>query len=257
MRRAVSLVWLLVAVGCGRSTTPSPPASVVDGLTGAPVPGEVVAAGPGQPVTVARPGYLRRDTLVPRDRIITLWPITVDEGYVRTLVYSDAVSGNRLLRWPAASVPVARDLPVEVTPAVQAWVSLVPSDAPALTVAVDPTDPGWARLGPDSVGFALVEVANADGHIVSARLVFKSAADMRQPGNLLHEVGHALGLQHSPRLVDLMFATNARSATTFSADERTLLTMMYKHRRAGQIPPDDDRNLGATAGGTSALRLVD
>ena len=255
MRRAVaSLALLLLPLGgggCGRrTTTPSATVSVVDGVTGAAVAGAAVPAAPGQAVTVQAPGYLRRDTLVPRDGVIALWPVTVDEAYVRTIVYSDPGSRNRLLRWPGTSVPVARDLPAEAAPAVQPWISFEPSDVPALTIAVDPADPNWARLAPDSLGFALVEVADSDAHIVSARLVFRSAAALRQPGNLVHEVGHSLGLQHSARLIDLMYPSDARAVTTFSADERTLLTMMYRHRRAGQVAPDDDRGLGQAASGS-------
>ena len=89
-----------------------------------------------------------------------------------------------------------------------------------------------------------------DARILSAQLVFKSDRDLRLPGSLAHEVGHALGLQHSTRREDLMFPSTARTSLVFSADERVLLTMMYGHRRPGQMPPDNDQALGQAATGS-------
>ena len=73
-----------------------------------------MTARPGDTATVERAGYLRRDTIVARDGVISLWPVTLDETFVRTLVYSDTVIHNRLSRWPSASITVPRDFPPEV-----------------------------------------------------------------------------------------------------------------------------------------------
>jgi hypothetical protein len=254
MRRLAAVSCIVASslpLGCGGGAT-SPSGSnveIVDGVTGAAV-GSAIAGNPGDAVTVDRPGYLRRDTLVPRNRVISLWPLTVDETYVRTLVYSDAPGRNRLERWPTTTVPVPRDFPADAVDAVRPWVALVPSDAPLITVAVDPGDPGWAALPPDTIGFALRQFADSDAHIVSVRLVFRSAAAMRDPGSFLHELGHGLGLGHSPRRQDLMFPSTARTTPAFSADERVLLTMMYGHRRPGQVAPDNDQALSAALSGT-------
>jgi len=72
----------------------------------------------------------------------------------------------------------------------------------------------------------------------------------RRPTALAHEFGHALGLGHSARVQDLMFPSTARTTGVFSADERVLLTMMYIHRRPGQVAPDNDQALGQGASGT-------
>jgi hypothetical protein len=250
MRRAAP-VLLLIAValpGCGGggSTAPSATVSVVDGVSGAALP-ERVTARPGEAVTVERAGYLRRDTIVPRDGILHLWPVTVDETFVRTLVYSEAPIRNRLTRWPSTTITVARDFPAEIVELVRPWVMLVPSDTPALTIVVDPGNPGFAQFPPDTIAFALRQYSETDARILSAQLVFKSEAGLRQPGSLAHEMGHALGLQHSPRVQDLMFPTTARMTTSFGPDERVLLTMMYAHRRPGQVAPDNDQALGAAS----------
>jgi matrixin len=259
MRRAACTLLVLATIGslgCGgrSATTPSAGVSVVDGVTGSPIAGAAVSARPGETVTVERAGYLRRDTIVARDGVLSLWPITVDETYVRTLVYSDAAVRNRLSRWPGTSVTAPRDFPAEVTELVRPWVTLVPSDTPALTVTVDASNAGFAQFPPDTIGFALRQISDADARILTAQLVFKSQADLRRPGSLSHEVGHALGLQHSPRREDLMFPTTARTTTTFSADERVLLTMMYAHRRPGQVALDNDQALGQA--GTGVIRLI-
>jgi hypothetical protein len=252
MRRILLAGLLGLAVGCGgsgASTAPSAAIVVVDGVTGAPLPGEAPSARPGETVTVERTGYLRRDTVLASDGVISLWPVTVDEAYVRALVYSETAARNRLVRWTATVIPVARDLPPEAAEVVRPWVTLVPSDAPLITIAVDPGDPEFSQFPPDTIAFALRQVSDADAHIVSARLVFRSEAALRRPGNLPHEMGHALGLQHSARIGDLMFPTDARQALSFSSDERVLLTMMYGRRRSGQGAPDDDRALGPAATG--------
>ncbi|HEV7499632.1 MAG TPA: matrixin family metalloprotease [Vicinamibacteria bacterium] len=229
---------------------------MVDGVTGATVAG-ALGAHPGDAVAVERAGYLRRDTIVPRDGLVSLWPMTVDLAYVQTVVYSETAARNRLLRWATTTIPVPRDFPSDVTEAVRPWVALVPSDSPAVAIVVDPNDPGFATLDANTIGFAFTQISDADAHILSTRLVFKSDFDLNQPGNLLHEMGHALGLHHSARVADIMFPSTARTTTTFSADERVLLTMMYAHRRSGQIAPDDDRAVGqAATSSTAVIRVI-
>lgn len=258
MRRAIGFLLLIPLAGCGgggsSGTSPSASASLVDGASGAAIGGAAVSARPGDSVTVERAGYLRRDTIVARDNVISLWPITVDEAYVRTLVYSETALRNRLVRWPGTTITVPRDLPAEITQLVQPWVTLVPSDTPAVTIVVDPADPAFAPYPPDVIGVTLSQIADSDAHFIASRMVFKAESDVRRPGALAHEFGHALGLGHSARTQDLMFPSTARTTTTFSPDERVLLTMMYTHRRPGQVAPDNDQALGQ--GATGIIRII-
>jgi len=261
MRRAIRLVLLLPLLplaGCGggggSSTAPSASVSVVDGVTGSAAAGASVAGRPGDSVTIERAGYLRRDTVVPRDGVVSLWPITVDESYVRTLVYAESALRNRLVRWPGTTITVPRDFPSDITDAVRPWVTLVPSDTPQVTIVIDPSNPAFAPQPPEVIGVTLSQVADADAHILSSQIVFKTEANRRLPGSLAHEFGHVLGLNHSARPQDLMFPNTARTTLTFSADERVLLTLMYAHRRPGQIAPDNDQALGQA--GTGVIRLI-
>jgi hypothetical protein len=89
---------------------------------------------------------------------------------------------------------VPRDLPADIADLVRPWVTLVPSDTPAVTIVVDPADPAFAPYPPDVIGVTLSQIADSDAHFLSSRIVFKSDADVRRPGALAHEFGHALGL---------------------------------------------------------------
>jgi predicted Zn-dependent protease len=133
-------------------------------------------------------------------------------------------------------------------------VTLIPSDTPAVTIGVDPTNARFATFPPDVIGFTLSQIADSDAHIISTQIIFKSESDTRRLGALAHEFGHALGLGHSARLQDLMFPSTARTTTVFGADERVLLTMMYTHRRPGQVAPDNDQALGQSA--TGIIRVI-
>ena len=141
MRRAAALLLLLPFAACGgggAGTTPSASAGLVDGVSGAAIAGAAVSARPGDSVTVERTGYIRRDTIVPRDNVISLWPVTVDESFVRTLVYSESALRNRLVRWPGTTITVPRDFPSDISDTLRPWVTLVPSDTPAVTIVIDP-----------------------------------------------------------------------------------------------------------------------
>ena len=232
---------------------PSAAVSVVDGVTGSPIAGVTVAARPGDTATVERAGYLRRDTIVARDGIISLWPVTVDETFVRTLVYSDAVIRNRLSRWPGTSITVPRDFPAEVAEHVRPWVTLVPSDTPALTVTVDPrtrdSPSSLRRRSPSRSGRSPTPTPASCPRSSSSSRKRTCAGRAASPTSSATRsaCSTARGTQ------DLMFPTTARATTTFSADERVLLTMMYTHRRPGQVAPDNDQALGQAATGVDPL----
>ncbi len=135
-------------------------------------------------------------------------------------------------------------------------VTLVPSKTlPGVTWAIDPSNPEIVSQNALAVTYV---TRQGSGRISAARVVFRDVAiaSSRTPA---HELGHVLGLWHSPRNQDLM-ATGQRlyqRATYFSADERVLLAMMYAHRRAGQVAPDNDQALGTAARTEREIVIVD
>jgi hypothetical protein len=61
-----------------------------------------------------------------------------------------------------------------------------------------------------------------------------------------HELGHTLGLQHSPRDREVMFRFfGARRSTRFGSREALMLRLMLE-RRAGNRFPDNDRAIAAS-----------
>jgi hypothetical protein len=72
-------------------------------------------------------------------------------------------------------------------------------------------------------------------------------------------MGHVMGLGHSPSTRDVMTpgAGPGTRVAEFQPDEATCLTMMYFHRRAGNVMPDRDPALGTRATGEWRVRIFD
>jgi hypothetical protein len=69
-------------------------------------------------------------------------------------------------------------------------------------------------------GHSMTYLALDDGGwIVGARIL------LHYSGDLPHEIGHAMGLSHSPRQRDLMYQTP--EVREFSSDELAILGAMY------------------------------
>lgn len=286
--RVLVLCCAALAVSCGGNDTPtgptggpaSPPTSapaplsIVDGVSGAPVTisGAPAAPAPGAELALQVPGYLPR-----RQRFdgqpVALWP--GDQSYVDALVYGVAFNdgSHRLTRWAGAFIvtldsDVAAD-PHVVRAAEEAVTEVRRTTGLAVTlgaggpvaVRVDPADPMFA--GP-AIAYARCRYQGAN--LVGCDIVFEDRREIAgRPGAashnaLLHEMGHALGLGHSPSGNDVMDPGGGRSGqqrTTFSDNEAAVLRMMYVHRRAGNRQPDADPGFFAAAVRVHETVIVD
>jgi matrixin len=264
MKRLLPLLALGLA-GCGGSspTAPSSPPPIqpvqvhaFDGWTGQPVAAAVSPSDPmpGATVTAMAGGYLPRvQTAAPQ---LFLWP--GDEAYVRALVYGQLTQTHPLLRWTASGFtltvpPEAADVAAvadEVSQTTGLRVGLGPGGE--VSVAVDPTDPVFAGT---TYGAATYLTVSGDV-ITSARIVYRRQSGLDGPGRLLHEVGHAVGLEHSTDADDVMHAIFHPEATSYTPRERVALRLMYRHRAPGNAAPDTEPGTRA-AGGSRTLVVVD
>jgi hypothetical protein len=192
----------------------------------------------GLRVRVSATGYLTREQA--REGTIFLWP-AADPEYVRQLVYGGDVQ-HPLERWEAgrafhhcAGPGVDRAFVGNVADAVTTATGIPQTAAGACNVEWA-VDRGAFGDEPGQDAFASRTYAADARTILAARLVFKDLSSLYFAGG--HEMGHALGLGHSPRREDLMVARGGRGGAQFSAAELEQLAMVYRHRGAGNAWPD-------------------
>ena len=292
MRRRV--FWLAVAAplilgpACGGSSSPSSPSpaprptptptpatgpqapAVIDGWSEATLPAEATPAtvSSGDRVTVTAPGYLIRDQLF-SGAPIALWP--ADPGYVQELVYDWELGDGAfaMVRW-TESFTVTLEAALAEDPAIVAkaegvvqemsrWTGFAISLGPggAVTVILDPTVEDEGAVAEARVSLVGARMTGAEVAFAHQReLAGGPAADFSN--TLLHEMGHVIGLAHSPDPNDVM-TPGAGPGTFFQAyqvNETIALHMMYAHRSPGNQHPDTDAGLAAAAGAGSRVVVI-
>ncbi len=228
----------------------------------------------GATLDVIAPSYLDRQTLVRpvTPTRITLWPrqplSRFDEDYTQMLVYTSASIGSEGAPRALARLPLGA--------ATQVRVILPPS------LADDPAASFYHQLGADHMNTAAggrfrytigtsavagslnvqVSVAggppcssaiaayanagtNSAGEITSASITYCETRFSRDGRIVLHELGHTIGLRHSPVRGDIMGP--AADIDLFTDRELLVMRLMYQ-RPAGNTFPDNDR---ATSGVSS------
>lgn len=292
MRRTALLLpvaaLLFLGPACGGSSSPSTPSpaprptptptpanqpvapTVIDGWNEGALQAEATPAtvSSGDRVAVSAAGYLTREQVY-SGAPIALWP--ADPGYVRELVYDWELGDGSIamVRWTepftvTLEAGLAADAAIvakaeEVVRELSRWTGFAISLGPGGTVDVilDPTveDGGAvAEARVTLVGARVTAATVAFAH--QGELAGGPAADFSN--TLLHEMGHVIGLAHSPNPSDVM-TPGAGPGTFFQeyqTSEAIALHLMYAHRSPGNRHPDTDAGLAAAARAGSRVVVI-
>jgi hypothetical protein len=271
---AFALCVALAGCGGGSSgptqpTTPTPAATppagtvvpvVRDGTTDEPVAAQVDPAAPliGDRISVTAAGFLRREQRFEAADIF-LWP--GESSYIHDVAYWEFTDGTfRTIRWNEPFT-ITLDGDLADDPAIVAKAQEVAAEASrhiGFPVRVGPG--GAVTIGvdesleeEDAVAEATVSFRGAV--ISSARIVFwrrfeiAGGPQAQYPNTFLHELGHVIGLGHSPRVTDVMTPADGPGTrqSVFQPGEADCLHMSYAHRRPGNYFPDRDATLAAAS----------
>jgi len=244
---------------------------VIDGWTERPVPAAEATpptVGLGNGVVVRAPGYLEREQRYAFEPI-ALWP--AEPSYVRQLVYDwEFTDGSvRMIRWDQAftltlegalaNVGAVRSRAREVVDEIARRTGLQVSIGPGGEVVIK-IDPSVA----DQEAAAQARLSFRGSTIIGGTVSFVSQAEIvGGPGasyqnTFLHEMGHIIGLAHSPSRGDVMTPAEGRGTTVdvYQRDEAIALHMMYFHREPGNRPPDKDPQLVGASGASPRYTVI-
>jgi hypothetical protein len=233
----------------------------------------------GSAISVQATNFFERRALARTDHF-SLWPRTspvgIDEEHTARLVYNCASAGcadggEPLGRVPqgAVTLHLSRDLLADgaaraaITEAADLWTAATRGEvvfqmgsgaAPGVVVDmdVDPADP--AILSRGAAGVTRRQYLGSS--IARARITLRSVELARRLPLSIHELGHAFGLAHSPRLGDVMWnGPELYDATDLSVREKLTVALMLQ-RASGNRYPDTDDGLGGVRSSSSRRASV-
>ena len=292
MRRTAFLLAvaapLLLGPACGGSSSPSTPSpaprptptptpanqpvapTVIDGWSEAVLQAEATPAivSSGDRVAVSAPGYLTREQLY-SGAPIALWP--ADPGYVQELVYDWELGDGSfaMVRWTGPftvtlEAGLAEDGAIvakaeEVVREISRWTGFAISLGPggAVNIILDPTVEDGGAVAEARVSLIGARVNEATVAFAHQNEV-AGGPDADFSNTLLHEMGHVIGLAHSPDPNDVMTpgAGPGTLLQEYQNNEAIALHMMYTHRSPGNRHPDTDVGLAAAAGAGSRVVVI-
>jgi hypothetical protein len=239
--------------------------------------GQVAVERVAAALDVEATGFFERRARARAERF-SLWPRVsptgLDEEYTARLVYNCtdprcADGGEPLGRVPQGFVTLraSRDLQADpaalaaIEEAAQLWNAATRGEVvfvlgagslpgAVVDLDVDPSDPVIVARGAAGV----TRRQYSGGSVVQARITLRSVALARRVPLNVHELGHAFGLAHSPRLGDVMWnGPELYDAVDLSAREKLAIALMLQ-RSSGNRFPDSEDGLGGVRG--SAARKV-
>jgi hypothetical protein len=242
-----------------------------DGLTHEVLAAEITPPAPGvrEAVTVRAPGFLMREQRYDGSAI-HLWG--AEEQYVNEIVYPAPFSDGsfRMIRW-AGPFTVTLEAGLEANDAVVRKTQEVVAEAArasGLPITIGPNGAvrvvvDGALLNDNLLGQASRSYQGAT--IVGGTIKLASIQDLLGTNRAdytnvyLHELGHILGLGHSPLAREIMTAGGGARTTLgeFQPREAMALHMMYQHRQAGNRPPDKDGALFTQSAARPLVGVID
>ncbi len=229
--------------------------SVLAGDSETPVPGAVVRVVPDG-VVVEAPGFLRLVTS--RGGTLALWPVNtqIPLAYTTSLAYSDGQATRLALHVRQVSLKVSHELSsatlermqraVDAVNMVQSGVRFVIGGFSAdVSVSLAFTDMDPALLAdPSLIGITYTQYSPSMGVIHGATILVRPSLQQSEEGHLeavvLHELGHVMGLWHTPPDVSGVMSARQTWRTAFTPQEATILRLLYQRLPATALRGDTE-----------------